>query len=205
MVDPVVDRQGQRMRRLMIVMLVGWVTAGLVAGCASAPRVAVIRDPEADFGRYSTFGFYEPLGTDREGGTGTILSRTLRNATQRELESLGYRLDQDNADIRVNFFVETREVIQGRRGPSMSVGYGVYHRHYGVWTGYETDIRQYTESTLHVDVIDAEEDQLIWEAIATERLADHDLAFEQGNVESSVARIFADFPRRRLVIMGEQP
>lgn len=176
----------------------------LMIGCVSTPRVAVIRDPEADFDRYTTFGFYQPLGTDREGGTGTMLSRTLRNATRAELESLGYRFDQDNADLRVNFFVETREVIRGQRGPSFTVGYGVYHRHYGVWTGYDTDIRQHTESTLHVDVVDTGRDQLVWEGISTERLRDHDLAFEPDNLESSVARIFADFPPRRLTLMGEQ-
>jgi hypothetical protein len=173
----------------------------LLSACASAPRVAVIRDPDADFARFARFGFYEPLGTDRESGTGTLLSQTLMNATRMELEALGYRFDQENADLRVNFFVETREVVQGRRGPSFTVGYGAYHRHYGVWTGYETDIRQYTESTLHVDVVDVEQDQLVWEGVSTERLVEHDLAFETENVKSSLARIFADFPRRRLVLM----
>ena len=163
----------------------------------------MIRDPEADFGRYSTFGFHQPLGTDREDGTGTSLSRTLRNATRTELESLGYRFDQNSPDLRVNFFVETREVIRGQRGPTFAVGYGAYHRHYGVWTGYDTDIRQYTESTLHVDVIDTGRDQLVWEGISSERLKEHDLAFEPEKVNVSVARIFADFPLRRLTVMGD--
>ena len=170
----------------------------LSSGCVSEPRIAVISDPGADFARYASYGFYEPLGTDRESGTGTLLSRTLRAAASRELESLGYRYAEQDADLKVNFFVETREVVQGRRGPSVTVGYGWYHRHYGVWTGYETDLRQHTESTLHVDVVDTRRDQLIWEAIVTERLDEHDLAFEAENVESSLAKIFSDFPRRRL-------
>jgi hypothetical protein len=170
----------------------------LLCGCASQPRVAVISDPSADIGSFETFGFQQALGTDREDGTRTLLSRTLINAARRELESLGYRFQEAGADLTVNFFVETREVIQGRRGPSVAVGYGWYHRHYGVWTGYETDIRQHTESTLHVDVVDTGREQLVWEGISIEHLQEHDLAFEAENVESSVARIFADFPRRRL-------
>jgi hypothetical protein len=185
-------------------VIAGCLIGLLIGGCASAPRVAVMRDPDADFSRYASFGFHRPLGTDRESGTGTLLSQTLMKTTRMKLEALGYRFSQEGADLIVNFFVETREVVQGRRGPSYSIGYGAYHRHYGVWTDYETDIRQYTESTLHVDVVDAERDQLIWEGVSTERLQEHDLVFETENVESSLARIFADFPPHRLVPAGGQ-
>ena len=37
-------------------------------------------------------------------------------ATRLNLEALGYRLDQEKADLEVNFFVETREVVRGQRG-----------------------------------------------------------------------------------------
>jgi hypothetical protein len=87
-------------------------------------------------------------------------------------------------------------VVQGRSGPGMVVGYGAYHRHYGVWTTYDTDIRQYRESSLHVDVIDVGRNQLVWEGVGTQRLTEHDLAFESASAEESVARIFAGFPRR---------
>lgn len=167
----------------------------LLTACASTPRVSVISDPQADYSLFKSFGFQQPLGTDREDGAQTLLSRTLKDAARRELESLGYVFDAETPDLTLNFFVEKREVIQGRSGPGFSVGYGHYHRHYGVWSGYETDIRQYTESTLHVDVIDVARDQLIWEGISVERLSGHDLAFEPENVLSSLSRIFADFPR----------
>ena len=179
-------------------LLLGAMILLLLGACAATPRVSVIRDPQADFSRFASFGFREPLGTDREDSTGTLLSRTLENAARVELESLGYVFDSENPDLELNFFVETREVIQGRRGPSFGVGYGYYHRHYGVWSGYETDIRQHTESTLHVDVVDVEQNQLIWEGISVERLSGHDLAFEPENILPSLAQIFADFPRRHL-------
>ena len=167
----------------------------LLGACASAPRVAVIRDPSADFHSYASFGFLKPLGTDRPDSTGTILSQQLMKSTRTELEALGYRFDTDDADLRVNFYVETREVVQGRRGPSVSVGYGVHHHPYGVWSGYETEIRQYTESTLHVDIVDTARNQLVWEGVATERLTEHDLSFEGQRIASSLARIFSEFPR----------
>ena len=171
------------------------VLAALLGACASAPRVEVARSPEADFGRYETFTFHRPLGTDRQEGTGTILSQTLRRAARTELESLGYRYVQADADLEVNFFVETREVIEGMRSsPSVSVGYGVFHRRYGVWADYGPDIRQYTEGTLHVDVIDVETNQLAWEGIAQGRRRDGDRAYDPERVENAVGRIFQSFP-----------
>ncbi|MGE0624825.1 MAG: DUF4136 domain-containing protein [Pseudomonadales bacterium] len=170
----------------------------LVVACASTPRISVVRDPGADIAGYQTFAFYEPVGTDRPDGTGTVLSQNLKQAARRELESLGYAYDIAHPDLRLNFFVETREVIEGYPGPDVAVGYGYYRHPYGVWSGYYTDIRQYTESTLHVDVVDEERNQLVWEAVSTERLQDHDLTYEMENVSSSIAEIFADFPLRRL-------
>jgi hypothetical protein len=167
-----------------------------LTGCATLSRVDVAQDPLADFSRYATFSFHDPLGTDREDGTHTILSQTLREATRNELEARGYRYDDGDADLRVNFFIETREVIEGLRRPGLGVGYGVFHRHYGVWADYETDIRQYTEGTLHVDVIDAARGQLVWEGLAQGRLAEHDFAFAGEEVAAALASVFAEFPRR---------
>jgi len=185
-------------RRTMNLVVLGVISLALATGCVSSPRVSVARDPGADFSTFQTFAFYEPLGTDRPDGTITVLSQNLKQAVRRELESLGYTYEAANPDLRVNFFVESREVIEGRQGPAIDVGYGMYRHPYGVWTGYDTDIRQYTESTLHVDVVDEERNQLVWEAVSTQRLKDHDLTYEQNDAIGSIATIFADFPLRRL-------
>jgi hypothetical protein len=63
---------------------------------------------------FQSFGFHRPLGTDRESGTRTLLSQTLMKTTRMKLEALGYRFDQEGADLIVNFFIETREVVQGQ-------------------------------------------------------------------------------------------
>jgi len=179
------------------IFLVGAASLILLAACASTPRISVVRDPGADFAGFQTFAFYEPLGTDRPDGTRTVLSQSLKQAARRELESLGYTYDMAHPDLRVNFFVENREVIEGYPGPNVAVEYGYYRHPYGVWTGYDTEIRQYTEATLHVDVVDEERNQLVWEAVSTERLKDHDLTYEMENATASIATIFSDFPLRR--------
>jgi hypothetical protein len=169
----------------------------VLAGCASISRVDVARDPLADFSGYGTFTFHQPLGTDRGDGTGTVLSQTLKQAARTKLEALGYQYVADgDADLRVNFFVETREVIEGLRGPDLGFRYGMFHRHYGVWSDYATEIRQYTEGTLHVDVVDADRNQLIWEGLARGRLSEVDFSIKTDEVSAAVRNVFEKFPAR---------
>lgn len=173
------------------------VAAVTLAGCASITRVDVAQDPLADFSGYRSFAFHQPLGTDRADGTRTVLSQTLRQAARSELEALGYQyVEAGGADLEVNFFVETREVIEGLRRPDFGVRYGMFHRYYGVWTDYGTDIRQYTEGTLHIDVVDAARKQLIWEGLARGRLSEVDFTVRSDEVGAAVRSVFARFPRR---------
>jgi hypothetical protein len=169
-----------------------------LAGCAALPRVDVARDPQADFSTYRTFAFHDPLGTDRSDGTRTVLSQTLKQATRNGLEALGYRfVEAGDADLEVNFFVETREVIEGLRRPDLAMRYSYFHRHYGVWSDYgTTEIRQYTEGTLHVDVVDAARRQLVWEGLARGRLSEADFTVRSEEVTAAVRSVFARFPRR---------
>lgn len=181
-------------------LLVAW-----LGGCAAAPRVDVARAPETDFSPYATFNFHEPLGTDREQGTTTILSQNLMQATRAELEARGYRYVEDGADLQVNFFVESKEVVESlRRRPDVSFSYGLFHRHYGVWTGYDREVEQYTEGTLHVDVVDAESNRLVWEGISRARGNDADFAFDPERVRAVVAQVFGNFPPRAADVL-QQP
>jgi hypothetical protein len=174
-----------------------WACSFWLAGCASAPRVDVARAPGVDFGGYGTFSFHQPLGTDRQPGTTSILSQNLMQATRSELEARGYRYVEEGADLHVNFFVESKEVVEGlRRRPGVAFGYGMFHRNYGVWSGYDTEVRQYTEGALHVDVVDAAREQLVWESVSRTRAHDGDFSFDPQRVRAVVSRVFADFPRR---------
>lgn len=181
--------------RSPLVLAGALLVALFLASCATGPRVDSVQSPEADFSRYQTFSFHQPLGTDRQEGAGTILSQTLRRASRDELESRGYRYVPGEADLEVNFFVETREVVEGLRRPGVSVGYGIFHRHYGVWADYGNDVRQYTEGTLHIDVVDSETDQLAWEGVVRGRRDSDELTIDTERVQEAVARAFARFPR----------
>ena len=39
----------------------------LLSACASGPTIVANQDPGADFSAYKTYGFVDPLSTDRDG------------------------------------------------------------------------------------------------------------------------------------------
>jgi hypothetical protein len=188
-----------RPRRPAAVALVFALTcAAVLAGCASGPSIFVNEDPAATFGAYRTYGFAEPLGTDRPEYS-SLLSQYLKTAAARELESRGYRFSEE-PELLVNFYLETKEKIRSTStpsgGPWIGGYYGYRRGHYGVWTGYETTVSQYTEGTLNVDVVDRERKQLVWEATVVGRIRDADREDVQGTVDSVLAQVFSRFPYR---------
>ena len=55
------------------------VVGALLQGCASGPEIRADANPEADFAQYRTFGFFDPLATDKAGYS-SILTARLKQA-----------------------------------------------------------------------------------------------------------------------------
>ena len=177
--------------------IAGMLAAFLLAGCASGPSIYVNTDPSASFAGYRTYNFMTPLGTDRPGYS-SVLSEYLRAAASRELEARGYQ-KSDNPDLLVNFNVQTKEKIQSNTmpaGPAYGGYYGYRSGYYGTWGGYETQITQYTEGTLTVDVVDAARKQLAWDGTAIGRVREEARKNLQPAIDKVMAQIFEKFPSR---------
>lgn len=174
----------------------------MLTGCATGPKVYTNVSPGIDLTRYQTFGFSRQLGTDRAAGQRSILSNHLIQATRREMETLGYRYSESNPDLEVNFYLQTAEKVQATSTPATSMGMGYYgyrRGFYSAWGGYDTTVTQYTEGTLHVDLVDNALDELVWEGIAVGRLTDK----VRENLASSTATVIADiFQRHPLATSG---
>ncbi|HEY6510339.1 MAG TPA: DUF4136 domain-containing protein [Burkholderiaceae bacterium] len=185
---------GSTTRRLLL--LCG---AGLLwlAGCASGPNVRTNVDPTADFAQYKTFGFANPLGTDRTGYR-SIVSQHLMDATQRELEARGLRRVEGSPQLLVNFNARLSDKLQvtPSMAPMVGGGYYGYRRgFYGAWPMYETNtVTQYTEGTLNIDLVDAARKQLVWEGVVTDTVTQSDLAAVQPALYAAVAAAFAKYP-----------
>ena len=109
----------------------------------------------------------------------------------------GFRRDDENPDLLVNFFISTRETISTR--PTTSASFHHSRGRYSPWSGYSfgmstTEIVQRTEGTVDVDLIDRASNTLVWEGAASGRVTDSTRRNLQETLDRAIADIFAQFP-----------
>lgn len=171
----------------------------LVAACAAPqPQVRSNFDRTADFSRYRTYNVMASAGRSADGYE-TLVGQAIRAAVEQELESRGYVKDPD-PDLLVNFSVTVQKVQQVSQIPTAGPPAPYYYRggYYQTWPAYsyETWVREYDEGTLLIDVIDAERQQLVWEAAGTGRLKKDLTEDIQARAQQAVALLFARYPFR---------
>jgi hypothetical protein len=171
----------------------------LLAACATGPRVSTDADPQADFSRYQTFAFFEPLALESRGYS-TLLSERLRDETRRQLEARGFRYDPAAPDLRVNLnaFVEERTDLISV--PDVDWGWYYSYRARAYVSvpihGYRAQAVRYREGTVNVDLVDAGAKRLVWEGVAVGSAAGRTPAERRERAVASVAKIFESFPHR---------
>lgn len=172
----------------------------VLAGCTTGPEIRTDYDHNADFSKYKTFGFFEPLGVE-DARYSSIYGGIFRTAITREMEQRGYTLS-DNPDLLINVSgkLQDKTKVTTTSAPYAGVGYYGYRRgYYGPWGGYgygsETYVSSYTEGTVNVDLVDAAEKQMVWEGVGIGRVRDSKSNEEvRDNINAAVAQMFKDYP-----------
>jgi hypothetical protein len=167
-----------------------------MAGCTSGPTIRSNMDDSVDFHRFRTFGFLDPLGTDRDGYQ-TLISQQLVSSTERELLARGLTRSDTNPDLLINFRVNLDQRLRVTQSPATPASSVSRNRRgfYNTWPGYQqTEIRQYQQGTVGIDAVDAARMQLVWEGLAIDRVT-QSTANNLGPVlNDAVVAIFRDFP-----------
>ena len=153
-------------------------------------RVATDYDPQVNFGQYETFAFFKP-GIDKAEISDLDKKRILR-AIEEEMLQKGFTKSED-PDLLVSIFTKTKENINIYNN-NYGYGYG-WGWHPWYWgAGYNT-VNSTTEGTLYVDLIDADEKQLVWQGMGTAAL-DMDLEVDerQERISEIVDEIMQEYP-----------
>lgn len=162
-----------------------------LAGCASSgPTIRTDVDPNAQFSGYRTFGFYE---TATPAGYSSFITRHFQEAISREMTARGYAR-ADAADLMINFHIQARDAVEVTQTPATYYGWRGAYR----WGGmpYETNVRKYTEGTLHIDAVDRARSQLVWAGVAVGRIRQKALDDPQPAINAVVTQIFERYPAR---------
>jgi len=170
-----------------------------LGGCASSAKIIYDYDHSADFGSYQTYNFFENAGPD-QGDYQSFFSRYMIDAITIEMEKRGYT-QSNNPDLLVNFNAVLQDKTKVSTSPApMTGGYygyrGGMYSGWGVGYGYatETHVSQYTEGTFNIDVVDANKNQLVWEAVGVGRVTEDAQENLEQRVNEGVPKFFAGYP-----------
>ena len=175
-----------------------WVTAVVLAGCSTTPRVAVDFDPNYNFSAVKTYALVDYTQDDAAGEPGTTLvEQRIAEAIQRNMSTRGIKaVDQGQADLVVSFTVVTKDKT---RINTYNTNYGFYGYRRGFPYGYgtEVDVRNYTEGTLIIDLVQPGEKRIVWRGASSAVLRDRSPEERRELIDSHVNAIMAEMPLRQ--------
>jgi len=170
-----------------------------LSACASGPTIESAYDNSADFSQYRTYNFFADAGSDGQNYQ-SLFTQYMVVAIEREMESRGYQ-KSDDPDLLVNFNANFEDKTKITTSPSMSMGggyYGYRGGYYDPWGGYgmgtDTHVRQYTEGTFNIDLVDAGRKQLVWEAVMVGKIKEDSFDNLEEKVNNGVPLFFARYP-----------
>ena len=186
-----------RLRTLFRPVLAVAAAAILLAGCATGPTIRTDADPAANFGRYHTWAFYQPLAMEKVGYT-TWVSDRIKADIRREMDARGYVYSERSPDLRVNFRERTERRQQVYSVPQMDIGYAYSHRarafiaipiYYDSW-----QVANYEMGVLSLDVVDAPQNHLVWTGDAIGRVMYRLPEKRAAEIDTTIGALFAHYP-----------
>ena len=160
----------------------------LVFASCNSVRVASDYDTQVDFSQYDSFAFYKP-GIDQAEISDLDKKRILR-AIEAEMLEKGF-VKSKNPDLLVSIFTKTEDNVNIYRN---NIGFG-YGWGWSPWywnTGFNT-VNTTTEGTLYIDLIDAENKELVWQGMGTAALT-QDVERKQERINEIVDEILEKYP-----------
>lgn len=174
----------------------------LIASCASKPTIETDYDHTVDFSQFKTYAFFNPLGIESPNYS-SIYGSIFREAIAKEMESRGYK-KSDNPDLLINVSgrLQEKTKVTTTSDPYMAGGYYGYRRGaYGAWGGYgygtTTNVSNYTEGTVNVDMVDRAQKRMVWEGVAIGRINEKTTnETRRANIQAGIQEMFAAYPFR---------
>lgn len=158
-----------RIRKTLVIAFLSTLFLAFAATGFAKPKVRADYDHAANFAAYKTFGFVAKTGTEFDGYPEQV-THDMKAAIRHELEARGYRYAESNPDLLVNFSARLMNKMKNDELDRQLVGYYSYRdiAVYKTWSTYTFDkkVKDYTEGTINVELIDAKAKALVWEGVA---------------------------------------
>lgn len=194
--------------------LMSWLLAMLavlaLAGCETQPPTPTVDyKTDFDFSRIRTVAFLPQSG----GASGNsprafisdIVAERIDNGIANAMQAKGITVvdDTSQADAWITWHLVAQEKTDVRTyntGPTYGAYYGGYRgynrrAYYNCWNcGTDVRVRQYTQGTFIVDIVDPALKQSVWRSVTESRLRGEQPSRDQADYDAAASRIMAAFP-----------
>ncbi len=180
----------------------------LLAACASTPPAPTIDyKPDYDFGKVRKMAFYDESGQvsgDNPMQLSDMQIDRIDEALAFVLQGRGMTIVDDpaEADLLISWHLVTQNKTDVRtyETPAYGAGYGRYGRYnrysmYSCWncTNTEVRVRNYTEGTFIIDMIDPELKKSVWRSVTQSKLKGEPKESRENHIEAA-NRLLGTFP-----------
>jgi hypothetical protein len=173
--------------------------ATLLTGCEATTQVRSDSSSTADFSKYQTYGFFDPMGIEA-GYNSPVFGEKFRAAISQEMESRGYRISA-NPDLIINVTVRRDEQVKMKTytAPYMSGAYydrpgGPYYGSaVGVGVGVGSRATRTEEVSVFIDLVDNAADQMSWQGVAVFEGSDKKAQQLEKTINDTVSKVFAQY------------
>lgn len=172
-----------------------------VAGCSSLPKADSDWNQEFDFSKVHSYNFIDRAKLrDMTPLTDDITRNRIENAVDKSMKLKQFTLEPDKskADVLVSYHVTTKDK-QDIQTYNVGVNscWNCWGRGPGMGMGYGTDVRvkNYTEGTLIIDMIDTKSNESVWRGTLSAKISN--LKTQQERIDAinyAVTTILAQFP-----------
>jgi Domain of unknown function (DUF4136) len=180
------SNKGLSVKNILVLM----VSVFMFLGCSSL-RVSVDYDTEYKFLQQKSFAI---VHKSRE-GEDTLFNDRLIQALEEDLKAKGYdKTDKESADLIFVFHTNVENKTDIDTDYTM-VGYRGYR--YGGTMVSTTRSYHYTKGTLIIDALTPGDKKIVWRAVSTDTLTQHDTPQERTvYIKSVVKETMKDFPSK---------
>jgi hypothetical protein len=181
----------------------------LIACASGPPKPTVDYKQDYNFMAVKKIGFYRNSGQvsgDNPLQLSDIQRQRIDSALSYALGNRGFQMVDDpaEADMLLSWHLVTQHKTDVRtyETPTYGAGYGRYGRYnrysmYNCWscapTRTEVSVRNYTEGTFIVDMIDPKMNKSVWRGFTQSRLKGNQ-SEDQGKYNEAATAMFASFP-----------
>jgi hypothetical protein len=157
-------------------------------------------DPTADFSRYTTYNFFEPMGI--EGGYNSpIFGELFREAIGGELARRRYQTS-DSPDLLINVTIrgDDKVSIRSHATPYMTGGYygrpggAQYGSSIGVGVSLGGGARVKSEASVFIDFVDFNDHKVVWQGVAVIEVNDKVAQQLRNAIFTATNKVLAEYP-----------